>query len=501
MDIVLVHIPTETGKKEYDAKLSFEKSLNFGILSIASHLAKLGFSARVIDTRISNYETWIGKVVSEIEKYKPRIVGLSCISAFSYETFSKTVNDIKNYFPSTPIVAGGKDFLGVIPEQIIAENPHLDAVIQGEAEQVCEEIIVSIDRGNNWASIGGLISRDSPATAVATSMPKSQLDHPPTCDCSLYSTIKSFAPSLEVSRGCSYGCSFCMNHKEKIRKKPVPEIIQELTALEQYYGVQNLCVYFETPMFCMTKMELRQLASGMKCNDIRATWRTETRVEYLKDDTLELLWRAGLRVMDLGLESGSPRMLRDMKKTSRPQFYLDNASRALKKAANLGMIIKVNVLFFAGETVESIKETIGFLESHSDCVKAVSAYPLVLFPGLPDEKHLTNLLSRCGGSHIGEGAWSQGKYIEVDLSSTVSHDRASHIGKLIGRSFQSIETYYRQKKYGYFSPGVSYTRFFKEASEVGLNRYPFYISSGERERAKSDLRHTLEEMNALVEKD
>ena len=83
-----------------------------------------------------------------------------------------------------------------------------------------------------------------------------------------------------------------------------------------------------------------------------------------------------MKVVDLGLESASPRQLQRMQKTRDPAGYLASAAAVLEACRANGVWAKVNVLLYAGETNDTIQDP-AWLEAHADCIKGVSVGPVV----------------------------------------------------------------------------------------------------------------------------
>jgi radical SAM superfamily enzyme YgiQ (UPF0313 family) len=196
---------------------------------------------------------------------------------------------------------------------------------------------------------------------------------------------------------------------------------------------------------------------------------------------------AGLRVVDLGLESASPEILRRMNKTSNPDSYLNAATRVLKQAFENGIIVKINLLFYIGENRKTLSETIAFLDSNQDYIQSISAYPFILYPSAYDNADIQSLVTQHGGSFVATGEWNARHLIPVNPSGEFSYTELQHIGILFGKSYQSINTFFEQKRFGYHSPGISFSEFKAQSEHFGIERFPFFIDMRESETAKSEL--------------
>ncbi|OYD88307.1 hypothetical protein CDG77_24460 [Nostoc sp. 'Peltigera membranacea cyanobiont' 213] len=474
MDLLLVNIPIDLGKKPYDLAFSFLKRLNFGILVIASYMTERGFNVGIFDPQSHPEEDCLIKLLQEIEQTSPQVIGLSCVSGFSYPPCLKIASTIRKRFPSIPIIVGGKDHVGQIAETVLLECSAIDIVVRGEGEEILCQLVEHITNKKPLDTINNIVYRDLDGEICSTHYDLAFNPQKMTrLNYSLYPNFQTFAPSLEVGRGCTFGCEFCVSAKTGVRKKDIPSIIDEAEYITDIYGDNEICIYLETPMFLMQDEEISQLAIQRQERGLNFTWRTSTRVEYLTPSRLEKLAKAGCRILDLGLESASFDILLRMGKTRDPQRYLDRASEILRAAYDLGIMIKLNILFYIGDTLETIATTFSYLTKNIPYVTSVSAYPLLLYPGSSLEGGIKEEVKRYGGNIITDAVWQSRHLWPINPSSELTYDSLQELGVLFAKSFQTIDTFYTQKRYGYFSPKISYTEFVDAAINFGIDSLPF----------------------------
>jgi len=486
--IVLINIPPDDAKKPYDKAFRFSRVMNFGLLSIATYLHSHGVSVRLLDLFTYDVVDPWKDVLCEIKKESPVAIGLSCISGFSYPPFRHASKLIKSLFPDIKILAGGKDHVGLIARVVLSECEEIDILVKDEGEIVTLEILKALMNQHSLSKIPNIAYRNVRGSIVEThSDANSILDEIPSLDYTLYPDYISFPPSIEVSRGCPYRGSFCGSAKTRIRKKPVVEVIKDVKTINKLYKTSGPTIYFETPMFIFTNAEIDELVNIRRREELEFTWRTETRVEYLDTQSIDKLAMAGLRVVDLGLESASPEILLRMNKTSNPDSYLNAATKVLKEAFENGLIIKINLLFYIGENRKTLSETITFLDSNRDYIRSISAYPFILYPSVRDNPDIQTQLSQHGGSFDTSREWEERHLIAVNPSVEFSYAELQHIGILFGKSYQSINTFFEQKRFGYLSPGISFSEFKAQSEHFGIEKFPFFIDKKQSETAKSEL--------------
>ena len=97
----------------------------------------------------------------------------------------------------------------------------------------------------------------------------------------------------------------------------------------------------------------------------KVEWRTQSRIDVFDPDLLPILTEAGLRIIDLGLESASPKLLSLMNKTDTPTEYINKANKIIEKVSEFpNLKLKINLIFFPGETAYTLRETLEFIFKH-----------------------------------------------------------------------------------------------------------------------------------------
>ena len=494
IDIVLINTPISSGKKPYDISSNLSKSLNFGLLSIASYLSSKGFSSYVFDPRSSTYDTF-KQIYQIIDYYTPPVVGLSCISGFSYTSFKMLANDIKSKYSNILLIAGGKDHIGIIDNQVMLECQNIDVLVKGEGEDVVAKILYNYHMNKSFETIPNIVYRSHKGVCDTSDFKERTLNYIPKLDYNLHANFFSHAPSIEVSRGCPYNCAFCISSRDKIINKEMDIVFEEASSLCDIYQKKDLKIYFETPIFLHSTDELKRLAQLRSEWNSQFTWRTETRVDFLTTQNITLLKNSGAKVLDIGLESTSPEILLRMNKTNSPEKYIKHASTALINAHNNGITLKINILFYIGENLNTLRETYNFLASHSEYIRAISAYPMLIYPGMGSLIEFEKELEKHGGSIIKKSPWNERKIFPVNLSSELSYSQAEELALLFGKAFQTMENYFYQKQFGYFPPNYNYSDFKSHVNSIGIAHFPFSATQNETTYYKSLLENKLQISN------
>jgi anaerobic magnesium-protoporphyrin IX monomethyl ester cyclase len=160
-----------------------------------------------------------------------------------------------------------------------------------------------------------------------------------------------------TSRGCTAGCTYCIKHVSyqfSVRVRSPKLIMEELWYLKKL-GINWLNMYAD--LFTASREQVVELCKLMIEEKIDMHWTCNSRVDYVDEEMLDLMGKAGCYMISWGLESGNEQVLRHARKG----ISLDKVKKALtwsKKAGimNWGYFI----IGLPTETEESIRQTIDF---------------------------------------------------------------------------------------------------------------------------------------------
>jgi anaerobic magnesium-protoporphyrin IX monomethyl ester cyclase len=169
--------------------------------------------------------------------------------------------------------------------------------------------------------------------------------------------IKGPYTFIVTSRGCPAGCKYCIKHvsyQYSVRLRSAEKLLEEIQSLYDM-GVHHVHMYAD--LFTINRDQVVELCKLLIENGPKITWTCNSRVDYVDEEMLTLMGKAGCELISWGIESGNEMILKKAHKGYRmEQAY--NALRWAKKAGikNWGYFI----IGLPGETVETIRETIEF---------------------------------------------------------------------------------------------------------------------------------------------
>lgn len=354
-----------------------------GLLYIAALLEKEKIDVSVLDAfvlKLSDCET-----LKEIKERNADIIGITATS----DTMDRAVDlakSIKGAGINSLLVLGGPH-VTALPVKTLKDYPWFDLGVVGEGEYTFLELVKSYQDKKPFKDIKGIVYRDKESGAIILNdkrEPIKNLDELPLparhlVDVSRYRTAPTEYNrhpcfSIITSRGCPYNCIFCSNLFGKAVRTHSPEyVIKEIEELVNVYGAK--CLRIVDDLFTFDKKRIIKICDLLIAKKIDVTWSCEARADYIDEELLKKMRRAGCWAVGFGVEAGNSRVLESIHKN----VSLEKIEHAVKltkkcKIAPRGFFIIGHPL----DTKETIRETIDFakkLPFDNIHVSVLTTYP------------------------------------------------------------------------------------------------------------------------------
>lgn len=173
----------------------------------------------------------VGYILSELYQDRADVIAFSCY-IWNIEIVLKLAADIRKVQPGCIIVLGGPE-VSYRPRQILGDNPAVDCVISGEAEAVWPQALAAWQKGMKQPNLPGVSYRKGGAIVAAepeaATLPLLDEIPFPYRDAS---PDRSKIVYYESSRGCPFGCTYCLSSLERgVRFLPLDRVKGDLSRL------------------------------------------------------------------------------------------------------------------------------------------------------------------------------------------------------------------------------------------------------------------------------
>jgi radical SAM superfamily enzyme YgiQ (UPF0313 family) len=172
--------------------------------------------------------------------------------------------------------------------------------------------------------------------------------------------IKGPYSFVVTGRGCPAGCLFCIKHVSygrTVRVRSPESVVSELRLLRDL-GVRNANMYAD--LFTADRDQVVGICELLIEQGLDFRWTCNSRVDFVDEEMLKLMSRAGCWMIAWGIESASEQILQRVRKGYRP----GRAVAALGWAREAG--IKnwgYFIIGLPGETEDTVRQTIALAKS------------------------------------------------------------------------------------------------------------------------------------------
>lgn len=396
MKVSLVHCP-----------LGSPQNIPLALPCLAAYLKAYGYEVECWDLNLSLWKELEARQLLEIGKWQglnvdlqmkvllrgvsrnwaemilasnPSVVGLSVniVNVYSSMTLAAALKEITS---SIKIVFGGPECIPSYSK--LLKYASVDYIVLGDGEYPLLALLRFLEGKINDERIAGVASKTNSKNIIpAVNLDLDVLPFPDfsTVNIQKYGNFKEECElPIYTSTGCTINCTFCSRRllSGSYRCKSPERIIEEIKYLVKNYKIKRFC--FVDSLINGNLQVLRNWTSGLKEQGTTISWRANAVFSpHMNKELLDLLYQAGCTRLSYGLESASPKVLKNMRKYSDIKMI----ESIIYNTHNAGISVTCFVIVgYPTETIEDFELTIDFLLRNKDFIQSVQVSSCYIIPG------------------------------------------------------------------------------------------------------------------------
>ncbi|HKY64142.1 MAG TPA: radical SAM protein [bacterium] len=381
-------LPGEDFPKRYMA--------NLAPLYLAAYLRKKGLPV----------EIHIKDRLEDLAALRPEILGVSSVTE-NFEFAKSVAQRAKSTW--NPITILGGVHITALPRTLPSA---FDVGVLGEGEETFFQLVAGIlaagalPEPKALAKIRGLVFRDGEVLQQTPARENiAELDSIPPPDRSSF--IRQLGTAyLMTSRGCPYTCGFCVipGVTEGYRKHSPQYVVDEILSIKRSFSDVKYIRIFDD-LYIVDRKRTKEIAERVAAEGLSGdvSFGCWGRANLIDEDLVESFRRMNMLYIAFGAESGSSRVLSQIK----PASTIDENQRAIDLLSDSGIYPSCSVILgHPNESEEDLWSTYAFVERNLDKLLEIEFNVAIPWPGtdlwktaaqrgLVDEKMDFSVLKEC----------------------------------------------------------------------------------------------------------
>lgn len=340
--------------------------LNLSYLASYLRMVEPHHNLKIFDAEATGSD--FDDVEAVCREFQPQIVAITMPTP-AYLHGLETAYRAKKVNGDTWVVVGGPHPSAFARETVLEKD--VDFAVSGEGEMAFTHLVRTLERGGDLKQIGG-VAFQLDDDAVHYNSRKTLIDNLddipfPARDLLPMDRYVITGPkrttgrrggNMITSRGCPYDCTFCESKvlwTRATRLRSVENIVDEIQECNQRYGIGE--INFHDDILPMKRDRTLELCKEIRKRKLDVNWVCMSRANFVWDDVMLEMRKAGCKKIMFGFESGSNEILKIIKKKA----TIEQAREAVKicrraRIKVMGSFMIGNV----GENEETVRQTIDF---------------------------------------------------------------------------------------------------------------------------------------------
>lgn len=352
----------------------------------AGVLDKKGYEIKIIDAPAKCWSK--EETLERVKEFNPALVVLDT-STPSINNDLEFTKNIKTELPNTKTCLVGTHVSATVKEILPKEANYVDFIARHEYDYTLPELAEAIEGKRSLEDVLGISYCENGDLKENAGRPYIEnLDELPfvsevykkylDIEDYFYAHVSFPTVSIFSSRGCPSKCFYCMYSQvmfgKRYRKRSAKNLFDEVVYITKNFS-QVKEILIDDDNFAVDQKNVKEFCELMINNNIKLKWVVQCRVT-LEYETMVIMRKAGCRLVVVGYESGSQKVLDGMNKgitLEMSKKFNDAAKKAKMRVHGCFMVGN------PGETKKTMQETLEF--SKKLRMDTVQYFPLIVYPG------------------------------------------------------------------------------------------------------------------------
>lgn len=360
-ELVKVSISTSLG---YPCDLSIYRMPNMAVHYVMQYLRKRGLTVEPIN----NYNFGKERLKYLLEECSPNCIGISSSCHVEAAPIREIVDYIRSINKNVLIIVGGPFINSINYEYVNLQQDYLlqrmgaDVYVhERQGQDTVYKICMELRKEKpDFSAIPNIIYRQNGKCERTEKIPENIcLDDDPIKDFTFYKDHVLPPVYVQTALSCSLKCAFC--------RYPIlsgEPMYMDLSSVERnmsyIHSLGVKWIIFIDDSLNIPLDRFKDLLRMMIKNKYGFQWFSFFRISHSDEETYELMAKSGCKGVILGIESGNNTILKNMDK----QVTVEKLFWGIQQLSAHDILSYASCMIgFPGETIETAKDTIDFIET------------------------------------------------------------------------------------------------------------------------------------------
>jgi radical SAM superfamily enzyme YgiQ (UPF0313 family) len=317
------------------------------LIWLASFLEAHGYVVDILEANA--LDMTFEETVAAIEASDADVCGFTFMTPQA-NYVSDMIREIKSKKPGLILIAGGVH-VSIVPENFLEQCPEIDFLVIGEGEYSTLELLDALRSNRVTDSIAGIGFRKDNEIVITPrrslienldDLPMPAWEKLPINNYEVMTPERVSDPTkgsgltISSERGCPFECTFCASgsvYGKSYRSRSPLKTVEEIEYITKKFNISNF--FFVDEVLTFSEDSILELCRLINEKKLQIRWSCNSRcnAKGLTDRAMSAMKEAGCIRLDFGIESGSPKVLKSIKKG----IKLHNVYNAFKLAHDHGL--------------------------------------------------------------------------------------------------------------------------------------------------------------------